>query len=71
MKGIKTTGLILFLTALSIFTSLLFIGKFQLTEDTFNSFIKNKGIKSEVFIQDISKNVLGKEYDSQFDLSTD
>lgn len=70
MKGIKTTGLILFLIALSIFTSLLFIGKFQLSKSTFTNFIENKGIKSEVFIDGVNKQLVDKEFDNQFELST-
>ena len=70
MKGIKTIGLVLFLIALEVFTSLLFIGKYQLSEDTFNSNIVNKGIKSELFINDINNNVVDKEFNSQFTLSS-
>ncbi|PKP44971.1 MAG: FeS-binding protein [Bacteroidetes bacterium HGW-Bacteroidetes-12] len=70
MKNIKTVGLVLFLIALGIFTSLLFIGKYQLTETTFNSFVENKGIKSELFKKEINEKVIGIEFPSQFSIST-
>lgn len=70
MKEIKSTGLVLFLIALSIFTAVLFLGKFQLTEATFSQFIENKGIKSEVFIENLKHEVVGKEFSSQFTMSS-
>ncbi|MDT8410873.1 MAG: 4Fe-4S binding protein [Vicingaceae bacterium] len=69
MKSIKTIGLIIFLIALSIFTALLFIGKYELSENTFTNFIENKGIKSELFIQSIEQKVVGNEFSSQFAMS--
>lgn len=50
MKNIQQLGLILFLIALGLFTSLLFVGNYTISETTFNNFIKDKGIKSELFI---------------------
>lgn len=70
MKSIKTIGLILFLIALSIFTALLFIGKYELSENTFASFVESKGIKSEQFIESMEQKVVGKEFTSQFALSS-
>lgn len=70
MKSIKTIGLIIFLIALSIFTALLFIGKYELSENTFTNFIENKGIKSELFIQSMEQKVVGNEFTSQFNMSS-
>jgi len=70
MKRIKTTGLFLFLIALSIFSSLLFIGKYELSESTFTNFIENKGIKSELFIANMEQTVVGNEFSSQFAMSS-
>ncbi|WP_196890764.1 4Fe-4S binding protein [Aureivirga marina] len=71
MKIIKKLGLTLFIIGLVIFTSLIFIGKYELTESTFDSYVKSRGFKSELFIDDIQKNVVGKTYSNQFELSSD
>ena len=69
MKIIKNIGLALFIAALSIFTTLLFIGKYTITQDAFSTFKNNKGIKSELFISNM-KSVVDKNFDSQFELSS-
>lgn len=69
MKIIKTTGLILFLIGLSIFTSLLFIGKYEVTPKSFDSFLNSREIKSDLFIKSMRKEVVGQEFSSQFELS--
>ncbi|WP_196889671.1 4Fe-4S binding protein [Aureivirga sp. CE67] len=71
MKIIKHIGLGIFIIGLLIFTSLIFVGKYELTENTFDSFVKSKGLKSELFINDIQNNVVGKEYSNPFALSSD
>ncbi len=71
MKAIKYTGLAILLAGLAIFTSLLFIGKYEVTSDAFKSFTDSKGIKSELFISTFSKNIADKEYTSAVALSSD
>mgnify|MGYP001025136388 CR=1 FL=1 len=63
MKTIKNIGLILFLIGLGIFTSLIFIGKFEVNQDTLDQVISEKGIKSEIFLEELKKNVVGIEFD--------
>jgi len=69
MKFIKISGLLLFLLALSIFTSLLFQGSFNVKKDTFNRIIKQKGIKSNVFISTLQMKIVNKEFNHQVALS--
>ncbi|MGB5499914.1 MAG: 4Fe-4S dicluster domain-containing protein [Maribacter sp.] len=63
MKTIKNIGLILFLIGLGIFTSLIFVGEFRVNQETLDQVISEKGIKSEIFIGELKKNVLGKSFD--------
>ena len=69
MKAIKNTGLIIFLIGLLAFTSLLFIGDFKVTSNTFETIIKSKNIKSEWFIHSLKMKVVDKEFSNQFKLS--
>ncbi|WP_459212551.1 4Fe-4S binding protein [Aquimarina rhabdastrellae] len=71
MKAIKYTGLVLFLAGLAIFTSLLFLGKYEVTTEAFDAFTTSKGIKSELFINSFKQRITDKEYTSQFTLSSD
>ena len=49
MKQLQHIGLGLFLTGLAIFISLIFLGKYELSQELFDEIISNKGIKSELF----------------------
>ena len=69
MKAIKNIGLIIFLIGLGIFTSLIFIGKFEVNQDTLDQIISEKSIKSEIFIEELKKNVVGKEFDGMLSFS--
>ena len=71
MKTIQNIGLSLFLIGLTIFTALIFLGKYELTPDNFDSIISNKGIKSELFINNIKNNVIGKEFNNPFAFSSE
>lgn len=70
MKTIQNTGLALFLIGLAIFTSLIFLGKYEVTPELFDNIISDKGIKSELFINDIKTNVVGKEFTNPFSFSS-
>ena len=61
MKAIKQTGLILFLLGLTIFIATIFTGTFNLTQAEVDSFIVEKGYKSEIIKEELSKAVVGKE----------
>ena len=53
MKNIQNTGLGIFLIGLTLFISLIFLGKYELTPTLFKQIVKDKGIKSELFINEI------------------
>jgi polyferredoxin len=70
MKNIQNIGLGLFLTGLAIFISLLFIGKYEMKSELLDEIIVNKGIKSELFINDLKNNVVDIEFSGPFTLSS-
>ena len=59
MKNIQNTGLLLFLLSLVFFISLIFLGKYEVTSVLLDKIVKENGIKSEIFIEDIKANVVG------------
>ena len=61
MKIIKNLGLVIFITGLAIWTASIFMGDFTLQQEQLDSFISEKGIKSELVAQKISNNVVGKK----------
>ncbi|MFC4691131.1 4Fe-4S binding protein [Dokdonia genika] len=61
MKIIKNLGLVIFITGLAIWTASIFMGDFTLKQEQLDSFISEKGIKSELVAQKISDNVVGKK----------
>ncbi|MBT8306091.1 MAG: 4Fe-4S binding protein [Maribacter sp.] len=71
MKTIKNIGLFVFLVGLGIFTSLIFIGKFEVDQDTWDLVISEKGIKSEIFIETLEKNVMDKEFEGMLSFSNE
>lgn len=70
MKQIQNIGLCIFLIGLTIFTSLIFLGKYEVTPEIFDSVISSKGIKSELFINSIKSEVVGKEFTNPFSFSS-
>ncbi|UPS92155.1 4Fe-4S dicluster domain-containing protein [Bizionia sp. M204] len=70
MKQIQYIGLGLFLTGLAIFISLIFLGRYELSQDVFDEVVTNKGIKSELFINDINTNLVGNEFTDPFSFSS-
>ena len=63
MKTIKKIGLILFLIGLAIFTAIPLLGTYDLSSKDLNDFVREKGIKSELFISDLQQNVVGRSFD--------
>ena len=61
MKTIKHIGLVIFLIGLSIFSATVFTGNFSLTQTEVDAFITEKGYKSEIIKDQLSKAVVGKE----------
>ncbi|MEE9362643.1 MAG: 4Fe-4S binding protein [Cellulophaga sp.] len=70
MKTIKKIGLVIFLFGLTTFISLLFLGKFELTPAQFEQIVSNNRIKSDVFITQINKEVVGQELNGMYSLSS-
>ena len=62
MKVLKNIGLFLFLIGLGIFAALPLLGKFEVNTDNFSSIVEEKGIKSEIFIEAIEKDVIGIKF---------
>ena len=69
MKAIKNIGLIIFLVGLGIFAALPLLGTFQVSKSIFNEIVSEKKIKSELFIQQMQENVVGKEFNGMQSLS--
>ncbi|TVZ53063.1 4Fe-4S binding protein [Dokdonia sp. Hel_I_53] len=62
MKTIKIIGLIIFLTGMAIWTGALFMGEFSLTQEQLDSFIEEKGIKSELLAKTLEEEVVGETF---------
>ena len=63
MKGIKNTGLVIFLIGLGIFTALPLLGTYKLDKDTFDQIAVDNGFaKSILFVKDLENNVVEKEF---------
>ena len=69
MKIIKNIGLIIFLIGLGIFTAVTVTGDFKITDQIVEEIVAEKKIKSEIFIEDLQKNLVGKELHSMLSLS--
>lgn len=61
MKTIQNLGLVIFIAALAIWTASIFIGNFKLEQEQLDSFISEKGIKSELLAKTLKEDVVGKE----------
>ncbi|MFT4646545.1 MAG: hypothetical protein ACI8ZX_002976, partial [Planctomycetota bacterium] len=61
MKFIKQTGLIVFLIGLACFIGTIFTGSFSLTPQELDTFITEKGYKSEIIKDELSKAIVNKE----------
>ena len=61
MKALKTIGLIIFLTGLTLWTASLFMGHFTLDQKQLDTFVTDSGIKSELLTQKLGENLVGKE----------
>lgn len=70
MKTIKHTGLIIFLVGLSIFIGIIFTGNFSLEQNELDTFIKEKGYKSTVINNELSKAVVTSQRLNIFEFSS-
>ena len=71
MKEIQKIGLGVFIISLTLFISILFIGKYEITPNNFKELITNKGIKSELFITKMNDHVVGTEFSNSFSFSSE
>ncbi|APZ45287.1 FeS-binding protein [Polaribacter reichenbachii] len=69
MKFIKHTGLVIFLIGLFIFTASIFTGNFSLTQQELDTYITEKGYKSEIIKQELTKAIVDKNLNI-FEFST-
>ncbi|WP_440120531.1 4Fe-4S binding protein [Tenacibaculum sp. Ill] len=70
MKIIKQTGLLLFLIGLIIFSGVIFTGSFSLSQSKLDSFITEKGYKSEIIKDELSKAIVTDQSLNIFEFSS-
>ncbi len=70
MKAIKYTGLVIFIIGLSIFTGTLFTGSFSLTQGELDTYMTEKGYKSNVLKTELAKVVVTEEQQNIFKFSS-
>jgi len=70
MKTLQNIGISLLLVGLAIFTILPFLGSYNINAEKFDEIVQNKGIKSELFIEEVKKTTVGKEITNPFTLSS-
>ena len=70
MKLIKQSGLIIFLIGLTIFIGTIFTGTFSLSQTELDTFIQEKGYKSEVIKTQLTKAIVTKEDLNIFEFSS-
>ena len=69
MKILKQAGFVIFLIGLSIFTGTLFTGTFNLSSSELASFVTEKGYKSELILDELTKAVVTTEELTIFEFS--
>jgi ferredoxin-type protein NapH len=70
LKIIKKTGLSVFVLALAIFVFSVFVGGFRVEKSTFESFLKNEGIGSEILKEKAIENLSEKHFDYSWQLTS-
>lgn len=69
MKLIKNIGLLICSTGFAFFIASIFVGDYTVNQDTFDEWVSNKGIKSEIFIETAQHEIIGKTFNA-FGLSS-
>jgi len=69
LKRTQQLGLLLFLSALTLFTASVFTGNFTFTQQEFDSFVEEKGYKSELFVEELEKALVTDENINIFEFS--
>lgn len=70
MKTIKNIGLLICFTGFAFFIGSIFVGDYQVTKEKFDNWADSKGIKSEIFIEEAHKGIIGQTFNSSFELSS-
>ena len=70
MKAIKYSGLVIFLVGFGIFTSAVFFGYFNFTKQELDSYIIEKGYKSERLKEELKKSIVTDKKLSIFEFSS-
>jgi ferredoxin-type protein NapH len=70
MKAVQHIGIAIFLVGFGIFISLPFLGNFKLDQKSFDELMVNKGIKSEVFMQNLQAKIVDKDFSGITPLSS-
>ena len=71
MKYLQNIGLALFLLGLTIFTSLIILGNYKLTPVVLDKVVKNKAIKSELFIEIVNNKIVNETFNEPFSFSAE
>jgi len=69
MKAIKNIGYIFTFLGFTFFIGSLFMGSYKVTQANFDAWINSKGIKSEVFVNEVSEKIIDQDL-SSWELST-
>ena len=69
MKKLQQLGLGIFVIGLALFSFLMFLGSYNLSNKQFQKIIESKRIKSEVFTGKIKSKIVDKEFSSSFEIS--
>jgi ferredoxin-type protein NapH len=69
MKTIRTLGLGLLLAVFALFINLLFMGNYKLSSATFDLYIIQNNISSEVFIKDLKNTIVDNDFSTPFYLA--
>ncbi len=69
MKGLQKVGIGIFVTGMVVFCASLFLGKFHVSEEVFDQFLKDKELTQEIFIEEMRENVVGKEFSTSLEVS--
>ena len=70
MKTIKNTGLVIFLVGLVIFTSAIFLGEFNFSQQELDTFLAEKNYKNEHIAKELQKEIVTDESLSIFEFSS-
>lgn len=69
MKTIKNIGLVIFLMGLALFTALPLLGTFKLDQSSLDAIVREKNIKSDLFIKSLQDHVVGRTFNGMQALS--